>query len=101
MCVGVSDILFYFFQIQLKEIEEQAQVGPTLAEVNNGRARSVELVDSIEIQTDESFLRNCKSAADIHQTNKQINKQIKLYSKDTIDELPSDRSFHSDIVSLV
>lgn len=84
-------------KIQLKEIEDQSKVAP-LADLSSGRARSVELVDSIEIQTDESFLRTCKSAADMYDTHqpRKLNDK-KLYTKETIEELASDRSFHSDL----
>ena len=72
-----------------------------MADLSSGRARSVELVDSIEIQTDESFLRTCKSAADMYDTHqpRKLNDK-KLYTKETIEELASDRSFHSDLVRL-
>ena len=56
--------------MQLMEIEAtQLNKSQSSTQFDAGRPRSVEVTQeyraNIEIQTDESFLRNCKSAADI------------------------------------
>ena len=71
------------------------------------RPRSVEVnVGCMEVQTDESFLRGCKSAADVHSISKYEHRSIvekhvrrRIGSQDDIREIMSDEEFTSDLVS--
>ena len=59
----------------------------------------------MEVQTDESFLRGCKSAADVHSLSKYEHRSIvekhvrrRIGSQDDIREIMSDEEFTSDLV---
>ena len=61
----------------------------------------------MEVQTDESFLRGCKSAADVTSVNNKyehraiIEKHVRrrIGDEDDIREIMSDEEFTSDLVS--
>ena len=72
------------------------------------RPRSVEVnVGCMEVQTDESFLRGCKSAADVtsihpkyeHRSIVEKHVRRRIGSEDDIREIMSDEEFTSDLAS--
>lgn len=85
-------------KMQLMEIEAtQLNKSQSSTQFDAGRPRSVEVTQeyraNIEIQTDESFLRNCKSAADIGSfvPRKIREKTLRpVDSKEAIEELIND-----------
>jgi len=92
-------------QIQLKEMESMTTPPPRNMSADF-RPHSVEVnVGCMEVQTDESFLRGCKSAADVTSVNNKyehraiIEKHVRrrIGDEDDIREIMSDEEFTSDL----
>ena len=94
--------------MQLMEIEATQLNKSQSSGQFDARPRSVEVTQeyraNIEIQTDESFLRNCKSAADIGSfvPRKIREKTLRpVDSKEAIEELINDEEQMAHLVSLL
>lgn len=96
-----------YLQMQLMEIEATQLNKSQSSGQFDARPRSVEVTQeyraNIEIQTDESFLRNCKSAADIGSfvPRKIREKTLRpVDSKEAIEELINDEEQMAHLVRL-
>jgi len=103
--IKTSTRIFLLEKIQLKEMESMTTPPPRNMSADF-RPHSVEVnVGCMEVQTDESFLRGCKSAADVTSVNNKyehraiIEKHVRrrIGDEDDIREIMSDEEFTSDL----